>query len=139
MLKSQIEPHHKIVFFDGICHLCNGFVDFAIQNGTAKTSLIFAPLQGSTAQKYLKPEDQKALSSVIFWSNGKTYRQSAAVLEVFKLLKFPWPWIARVLQIIPSRIRDVIYNWVARNRYRWFGQRESCRLPKPEEKSQLWP
>jgi len=139
MLKSQIEPHHKIVFFDGICHLCNSFVDFAIQNGTSKTSLVFAPLQGPTAQKYLKPEDQNALSSVIFLSDGKTYRHSEAVLEIFKHLKFPWPWIATVLQIIPSGIRDVIYNWVARNRYRWFGQRESCRLPKPEEKSQLWP
>ncbi|MGZ5280187.1 MAG: thiol-disulfide oxidoreductase DCC family protein [Pseudobdellovibrionaceae bacterium] len=139
MLKSQIDPHHKIVFFDGICHLCNGFVNFAIQNGTSKTLLVFAPLQGTTAEQLLSPEDRKALSSVIFLNDGKTFRHSEAVLEIMKFLKFPWPLLAVIFQIIPSDFRNVIYNWVARNRYRWFGQRESCRLPEPQEKSQLWP
>ena len=142
-MESQIEPHLKIVFFDGVCHLCNGFVDFAIQNGTVRNSpektLVFAPLQGTTAAKYLKPEEQKALSTVLVWSGGKTLQKSTGVIAVLKELRTPWPWIAKLMELIPAKLRDLVYDWVARNRYAWFGQRDSCRLPLPEEKNQLWP
>ena len=139
MEKSQIDPRLKIVFFDGICHLCNGFVDFAIQNGTPGNLLVFAPLQGTTAQKYLSVEEQKALSSVLFFSDGKIHRRSDAILMSLKYLKFPWPLLARLGRLVPAPIRDALYEWVAKNRYKWFGQADSCRIPKPEEKNQLWP
>ncbi len=139
MQESQIDSLHKIVFFDGICHLCNGFVDFVIQNGTAKNPLNFAPLQGTTAQKYLTTSDQKTVSSVIFLHDGKIERKSEAVISILKCLRYPWPLLAMLIQLIPSGFRNVIYDWVAKNRYRWFGQRESCRLALPHEKSQLLP
>lgn len=139
MEKSQIDSHLKIVFFDGVCHLCNGFVDFAIQNETAPKSLIFAPLQGHTAQKFLSSEQQKSLSTVLFYQDGKILQKSEAILDIAKHLKFPWPVLSAMARVIPAQIRDRIYDWVAKNRYAWFGTRDSCRLPTPEEKNQLWP
>lgn len=139
MEQSQIDPHLKIVFFDGVCHLCNGFVDFAIQNGTASNPLKFAPLQGTTAAQYLSDEEQKALSSVLLWKEGQILRHSEAVLQILKYLKFPWPLIAGIARWVPKPVRDRIYHWISRNRYAWFGQKDSCRLPLPHETKQLWP
>jgi predicted DCC family thiol-disulfide oxidoreductase YuxK len=139
MLESQINSLHKIVFFDGICHLCNGFVDFVIQNETAENPLVFAPLQGTTAQQYLSPEDRKTVSSVIFLLEGRIERKSKAVISILKCLRFPWPLVAMLLQLIPSPLRNLVYDWVAKNRYFWFGQRETCRLPLPDEMSKLLP
>jgi predicted DCC family thiol-disulfide oxidoreductase YuxK len=138
-LKSQIEPRLKIVFFDGVCHLCNGFVDFAIQNGTVENAQVFAPLQGETAKKYLSLEEQNALSSVLVWSEGKVLRKSSAVIAVLRDLRGPWPFLGAVMSLLPEFFRNWVYDIVAQNRYAWFGKRESCRLPKPEERKQLWP
>jgi predicted DCC family thiol-disulfide oxidoreductase YuxK len=138
-LKSQIEPRLKIVFFDGICHLCNGFVDFAIQNGTDRNALVYAPLQGETAKKYLTIDEQNALSSVLVWSEGKTLHKSSAVISILKDLKSPWPFFATLMGTFPESLRNSVYDFVAKNRYSWFGRRDSCRLPKPEEKNKLWP
>jgi predicted DCC family thiol-disulfide oxidoreductase YuxK len=137
--KSQIDVKLKIVFFDGICHLCDGFVDFTIQNETSPRQLIFAPLQGTTAQIYLSPEERNSLASVIFYQQGQVLHRSDAVLAILRYLRFPWPLIAGMARLIPRSLRDLIYSWIAKNRYAWFGQRDACRLPGPEEKTQLWP
>jgi predicted DCC family thiol-disulfide oxidoreductase YuxK len=137
--KSQIDPNLKIVFFDGVCHLCNGFVDFAIQNETEPRTLVFAPLQGTTAQNYLSLEDRKALSSVLLFKQSQVLHRSDAILAILRDLRFPWPWLATVAEFVPRKFRDLVYDWIAKNRYAWFGQRDLCRLPKPEEKNQLWP
>lgn len=139
MVKSENPKPHKIVFFDGICHLCNGFVDFSIQNETTQNQLAFAPLQGETAAKLLSTEDRANLNTVVFYDEGEVYRESTAVLRIFQNLKSPWRALGTLGFAVPKMIRDWIYRAVARNRYRWFGERDTCRLPLPHEKSQLLP
>lgn len=139
MTSNKAPFYERVVFFDGICHLCNGFVDFAIQNENPRTKLYFAPLQGETAKATLSSEDQASLQSVIYFENGVIHRESKAILEILRSLRAPWSWIALMGFIIPEGLRNRIYQWVAKNRYAWFGQRQSCRLPLPGEKSQLLP
>ncbi len=137
MLEREKESR-KIVFFDGVCHLCNSFVDFAIQNEkAAKKSLFFAPLQGEIALRLLPRSDREDLQSIVYWDGGKLHRRSNAVLHIFSELDFPWGWLSRLGFCVPAFLRDAIYRTVAKNRYRWFGKREHCRLPQPGEKSQL--
>ncbi len=131
--------NQKIIFFDGICHLCNGFVDFVIQNETSPASLAFAPLQGQTAKELLPMSEREKLDSVIYWEDGKIHRESDAILKILGHLRFPYSWITRLGYFIPDSLRNIVYRWVARNRYLWFGQRETCRLPLPHERNQLLP
>ncbi|WP_413612237.1 thiol-disulfide oxidoreductase DCC family protein [Bdellovibrio sp. HCB-110] len=125
----------NVVFFDGVCHLCNGFVDAVISRDKTH-HLLFAPLQGSTAEQILPPEDRIKLDTVIYFEAGRIYHRSAAILKIltklggaYKLLSIGW--------LIPGPLRDMIYNFIAKNRYAWFGQREFCRLPTKEERSYL--
>ncbi|WII71584.1 DCC1-like thiol-disulfide oxidoreductase family protein [Bdellovibrio sp. 22V] len=127
----------NVVFFDGVCHLCNGFVDAVISRDKAHL-LLFAPLQGTTAEDVLPQEDRVKLDTVIYFEAGKIYYRSAAILKiltslggVYKLFSIAW--------IIPAPLRDFLYRIIAKNRYAWFGQREFCRLPTPEERSYLLP
>lgn len=127
----------NVVFFDGVCHLCNGFVD-AVISRDKNHQFLFAPLQGSTAEELLPPQEREKLDTVIYYESGKLYHRSAAILKIltnlggpFELLKTAW--------VIPGPLRDVVYKFVARNRYAWFGEREFCRLPQPEEREYLLP
>jgi predicted DCC family thiol-disulfide oxidoreductase YuxK len=138
-MSSNENSQLQVVFFDGVCNLCNGFVDWILRNQKRPPLLKLASLQGQTAKQYLSEEDRSALSSVIFWQDGKIYRESTAILMVFSNLRFPWPWLSMLAHLFPPFVRDSVYKLVANNRYKWFGQRETCRLPKPEEKAQLWP
>lgn len=125
----------NIVFFDGICHLCNGFVDAVISRDKARV-LHFAPLQGSTAKELLPAEDRAKLDTVIFYEDGKIYHRSAAILKILTKLGGPYKLFG-LGWIIPSFLRDVLYNWIAKNRYAWFGERNMCRFPTAEERSYL--
>ena len=131
------EPQiQTIVFFDGVCHLCNGFVDFVITRDRLKR-LQFAPLQGETARRLLGDEDRSALASVIVWENGKISRESAAIARVFSSLGGGWSVLGRAMSLVPLSLRNVVYRWVAKNRYAWFGERDVCRLPTAEERGRL--
>jgi len=127
----------SVVFFDGVCGLCNRFVDFLIRRNI-RGRLFFSPLQGITALELNLPESMKGMDTVVFVHRGKTYVQSAAALRILMELGGLWraAWISL---IIPRFIRDAVYNYVARNRYRWFGRKESCRLPSPEERKWFLP
>jgi predicted DCC family thiol-disulfide oxidoreductase YuxK len=126
-----------IIFFDGVCHLCNGFVDAIIQRDS-KALFQFAPIQGETAEKMLTSEERQNLETVILYQNHKKYHRSEAVLKV--LIQLGGAYKVFVLGFaLPSFLRDGLYNWIANHRYAWFGQREFCRLPLPEEKDRLLP
>lgn len=126
--------HTRIVFFDGECNLCNGFVDFAVRrNGSGH--LKFASLQGETAAQLLADKLLSDLSTVVFFSDGKVFTQSTAVLHIFLHFGFLWRVLARIAFLCPQFIRDGLYKFVAFRRYQFFGQRSSCRLPTDEEKS----
>ncbi len=123
----------SVLFFDGVCNLCNRTVDFLIRRDK-KRALRFAPLQGEAAQLMVKPQMIEALPSVVFVDKTGAYQRSTAVLRAVAKLGGLWP-VLKVLLIIPRPLRDGVYNWIAKNRYRWFGKRDSCRLPTPEERA----
>lgn len=136
MEKAEVKMRN-VVFFDGICHLCNGFVD-AVISRDKQHFFAFAPLQGETAEALLKPEDRKNLDTVIYYEAGKTYYRSAAILKILTLLGGGYKVFA-LAWLIPGPLRDFLYKTVAKNRYAWFGTREFCRLPNSEERSYLLP
>ena len=126
-----------IVLFDGVCNFCNYWVRFAIRHNKKK-NLRFGALQGATAQKLL-PQfsiSTNELSSVIFIYNGKAYTQTSAALQICRNLDGGWK-LFYGLYIIPKFIRDFFYNIIAKNRYKWFGKKESCMIPGPEIKSRF--
>lgn len=127
----------NVVFFDGICHLCNGFVDAVISRDKSH-SYLFAPLQGTTAEEVLPPKDRTNLDTVIYYESGKLYYRSAAILKILSGLGGLYK-LSAIAWIIPGPLRDVLYKMIAKNRYAWFGQRDFCRLPTPEERSYLLP
>jgi predicted DCC family thiol-disulfide oxidoreductase YuxK len=128
----------KIVFFDGYCNLCNGLVDFLMRID-ARQTLHFASLQGETARKMLTPGEHPVDSdTVIFLRDGVRYERSTAILRILADLGSAWT-AARVLLILPAAFRDFFYRVVAKHRYRWFGRRNSCRLPSAEEAARLLP
>ncbi|HRD54671.1 MAG TPA: DCC1-like thiol-disulfide oxidoreductase family protein [Flavobacteriales bacterium] len=127
----------RIIFFDGVCGLCNRFVDRLLR--IDRDGLLrFAPLQGSTAQKLLPSGMADALSSVVYLRNGQVLtRSDAALLTLIDL--GGWRAMHRVWFVFPRALRDAVYEWIARNRYKWFGKREACRLPTPEEQERFLP
>lgn len=133
----------SIIFFDGVCNLCNTFVDWLIRRDLEK-KIFYAPLQGATAREKLKNISHEgrpvgeALPSVFYVKNNRTYQKSDAALHVIADLGGVWA-LARILVIIPKFIRDFIYDFVAKNRYQWFGKKDSCRLPSEAEKKQFLP
>lgn len=125
----------NVIFFDGVCHLCNGFVD-AIIRRDSRHILLFAPLQGKTARQLLPPENLKNLDSVIYFEAGHIYHRSSAIIRIIARLDGAYKLI-NLARLIPEKIRDRIYDWIATNRYLWFGKSEVCRIPTKDERSYL--
>lgn len=124
----------KILFFDGICVMCNGLVNFALKYDH-RHIFRFAPLQGETAQKKI-PEFTSSLNTVVLVDETGIHTESDAIIRLLLGLGGFFR-MAIVLKAFPKIIRDKTYQWVAKNRYRWFGQYESCRLFTKEERTYL--
>jgi predicted DCC family thiol-disulfide oxidoreductase YuxK len=124
-----------IVLFDGVCNLCNGWVNFLIRHDK-KRVLKYGSLQSASAKALLSAHglNPEVLNSIVFIQSGKAYSLSAAVLEICKTLGGYWR-LFYIFKIIPSILRDGIYRIVAKNRYQWFGMRNHCRLPTAEERA----
>lgn len=135
--RPHIDGHHALVLFDGVCNLCNGFVNFIIDRDP-KGYFKFAALQSEEAQPYLEDLglQDDALESVVLIEGGEAYRRSTAALQIARHLEPPWP-LFYVLLAVPLPIREAVYKWVATNRYRWFGKRDQCRVPTPEFRSRF--
>lgn len=128
--RNASEP--AIVLFDGVCNLCDATINFVIDrdpNGRFR----FASLQSEVAQQLLQELafSQRSLDSIVLIESGSYYTQSTAVLRIARHLPGVWPFLYSFI-IVPAPIRDYVYSWVARNRYRWFGQSQTCRVPTPE-------
>ena len=133
---SRQEKPQKIIFFDGVCHLCNRFVDFVIQQDP-EHQFYFAPLQGITAQKLLGNERVQKLDSVIYSEGLEIFEKSDAVSRILKQLPPPYKILGSILSAFPGSARDLIYQLVAKNRYQWFGEKDSCRIPTASERAQF--
>ena len=123
---------HATVLFDGVCNLCNGSVLFVIDRDPAGY-FHFVALQSETARRLLAEHDGPPpdLSSIVLVEEGRVYTRSTAALRIARRLTGPWR-LLHVCLLVPRPVRDAVYDWVARNRYRWFGKEEACRLPSPE-------
>ncbi len=131
-MSNRISSEKSLLLFDGVCNLCNGFVQFVIEQDP-QAKFRFASLQSETGQRILEEMNMPAtdLKTVILRKNGRIYTHSDVALEVAKELGGIWS-LVYVGKILPKALRDKIYDWVAANRYRWFGKQESCWLPSPE-------
>jgi predicted DCC family thiol-disulfide oxidoreductase YuxK len=121
-----------ILFFDGNCNLCNGWVLFVVRYDRSK-SILFSPLQSPLGQAILKSLEQSTtkLASVVLQHDGKFYTKSSAVLQLLALMGGLWR-ISAVFYLAPTVVRDFFYDIVARNRHRWFGTRQQCMVPSAE-------
>ncbi len=134
---SKLESlHQAVILFDGICNLCNNSVNFVIDRDKAG-KFKFAALQAPEAKPYLEMCNRSAddlddlLKSIVLIEGGVFYSKSTAALRIAKNLDGLWPLLYAFI-LVPRFLRDIVYDWIARNRYNWFGKRESCRLPTPE-------
>lgn len=123
------QKKYAVIIFDGLCNLCNNKINFVIRNDK-KDYFRFAPLQSEIGKKQLAKHHihQHNFNTFFLLENNKTYKQSTAVLRIIKKLDGLWP-ILYVLIIIPAFMRNVIYNIIAKNRYKWWGKRDSCAVP----------
>jgi predicted DCC family thiol-disulfide oxidoreductase YuxK len=126
-----------VILFDGICNFCNGIVKFIIRRNS-KTTIYFASLQSEAGKKLLKQYDLPLnnMQTIVFIEGGIAYTRSTAALRVCRHLRGLWP-LCHVFIIVPRFIRDGIYNWIAKNRYKWFGVRQECMIPTPEMKTRF--
>ncbi|WP_240665762.1 thiol-disulfide oxidoreductase DCC family protein [Lutibacter sp. HS1-25] len=122
----------SIVIFDGVCNLCNSSVNFIIKHDKKKTFL-FASLQSDAAKEILLqfPSKKITLNTIIFINKGKYYDKSTAVLLIFKQLDLFYNLIYGFI-IVPKFLRDFVYNFIAKHRYKWFGKSNTCAIPTPE-------
>lgn len=128
----------SVIFFDGLCNLCNGAVQFIIERDRGNLYR-FASLQSEFAKRELMnfDIDSSQMNSFILLEKGKVYQKSTAALKVAKKLNGLWPLLYGFI-IVPAFIRDAVYNYVAKNRYKWFGKKESCWVPTSDLKSKFY-
>ena len=125
-------PDHSIVLFDGVCNLCNASVNFVLDRDP-RDRFRFAPLQSRLGQRLLRQLElsTNTIDTIVLIEHNRVYLRSTAALRIARCLKWPWPLLFTLI-VIPKIVRDLIYNWIAKNRIRWFGGRDSCRIPTPE-------
>jgi len=128
---------NNIVYFDGVCGLCNKSVDFIIRHDKKK-KLLFTPLQGETAKLNLHSTVLESFDSILFQQNNQLYYKSDAAIKIMYTIGGLWKSVI-ILFIFPKFIRDAVYSFIAKYRYKWFGKKESCRIPTKDEREQFLP
>ncbi|MCA0932007.1 DCC1-like thiol-disulfide oxidoreductase family protein [Lutimonas saemankumensis] len=128
---------NPVILFDGVCNLCNRSVKFILKN-ESKPQFIFASLQSDAAKNILLHYNIKNInpSSILLLANNKVFDESDAVLEICRNLNRPWNMFT-VFKYLPLSFRDAIYRLVARNRYKWFGKKDSCTMEINEYKNRF--
>ena len=126
----------RIILFDGVCNLCNKSVQFIIKRDPSGT-FKFASLQSKTGQNLLKAHGLSTdINSFVLIEDKRIYVKSTAALRVCTHLSGLWKMLF-VFLVVPPFIRDRFYEWIAKNRYKWFGKKDHCLLPLPEWKSRF--
>ena len=136
-MANFIATMQAVIFFDGLCNLCNGAVQFTIERDK-QNQFRFASLQSAYAAEKLAPFSiaPENLDSFILLENGKVYLRSTAALRVAKKLNGFWPLLYAFI-IVPPFIRNAVYDYIAKNRYKWFGKQQSCWVPTSELKNKF--
>lgn len=137
-VQRRLDAGEAVLMFDGVCTLCNASVDFVMRHDR-RDRFAFASLQSDEAQSFLAVHGKHAdalLDTVVLADGDGLHEQSTAALRVLRRLGLPWSLLYGLVAV-PRPLRDAVYRWVAANRYRWFGKRETCRLPTPEERERF--
>lgn len=126
------ERPESIIVFDGVCVLCSRWVRFLLPRDR-KAVFRFAAMQSEAGKRLLAAHGLDPLEPVsfLFLDGGRAFTDSGAILRVLVRLGGPWRLLA-VGYAVPRPVRDALYRWIARNRYRWFGRRDACFVPSPE-------
>ena len=122
----------RIIFVDGHCNLCNWFADFVISRDVNR-KFKFASLQGETSKEILDQNMVENTDSILLYTAGSIEQESDAISKILRGMPDGWPIIGVFILPFPRIVRDNVYKFVARNRYRVFGKSESCRVPTEEE------
>jgi len=127
----------SIILFDGVCTLCNASIDFVMKRDPKNRFLVGA-LQESVSKKVLSDfqVDPAYLDSLVLVEKGKIYFRSTAALRIAKGLGGLWS-LFYIFIILPTFLRDPVYDWIGKNRYRWFGKKSTCRMPTAEERKKF--
>lgn len=133
----QIDNSHPIVVFDGICNFCSQSVQAVIRadrNAVFRFASMQSPLGAQLMRRFgIDPSDAQTFLLV---DGERSYMRSDAALEVARRLPFPW-FCLSWLRAVPRFVRNPVYSVVARNRYKWFGKKDACFLPSPEERARF--
>jgi predicted DCC family thiol-disulfide oxidoreductase YuxK len=135
---SDLPIDKKIILFDGVCNLCNSSVQYVIKHDK-KDEFRFVALQSELGQKILKHIGiiDKNIDSIVLYQPGIAYYyKSTAIIEITKSLQGFLNY-GLLFRILPTAFRDVVYDFIAKNRYRWYGKKESCMIPTPELKTKF--
>ena len=147
---AYVPGFHHLLLYDGACNLCNASVDFVLRNDAAER-YIFVPQQSPAASEALRLAGKRneicneicnggsaAGSVLLLTADGELHERSGAALRVGLALGWPWSPMAALAMLVPSVLRDAVYDWVGRNRYRMFGKRESfSRSPSASERKRF--
>lgn len=138
MKLSELPKGKKIILFDGVCNLCDSFVQFVIRKDR-KDAFRFVPLQSELGEKVMQHIgiDRNKIDSIILYEPGVAYyHKSDAAIEISKTLGGILS-LGAIFKVIPKGARNSIYDYVAKNRYKWYGRKESCMIPTPELKAKF--
>jgi predicted DCC family thiol-disulfide oxidoreductase YuxK len=127
----------SVILFDGVCNLCNSSIDFVLRRDK-KDHFRVGALQDEKGKALLAKFDANPeyLDSIVLIEDNKIYFRSTAALRIAKKLPGFWPLLYGLI-VLPSVVRDGIYDWIGKNRYRWFGEKSTCRLPTAEERAKF--
>ena len=130
-LLTAIAGGNPVMLFDGVCHLCSGWVQFAVARDPA-ANLRFAPIQSRHGQDFLRRRGLPVDDFETFYliDDGRVFEKSTGFLRMVGYLRWPWP-LLKVVRIVPRPVRDWLYDRIARNRYHLFGRHQRCMVPQP--------
>lgn len=135
---DTLPKNKKIILFDGVCNLCNTSINYVIDHDKQDV-FRFVSLQsnlGETIQEYLGIENKSLDTIILYVPNEAYYIKSTAAIKIMNEFLGFWK-LMQVFLILPSPVRDLVYNFIAKNRYKWYGKQESCRIPTPELKAKF--
>jgi len=143
-MREPADPD-AVVLFDGVCNVCDASVQFLLRHD-ATGRLHFASLQSAAGQRLLAEHGLSAQiaaderdGTMVLVVEGKAYTRSSAVLKTAHFLGFGWRALSLLGWLVPRFLRDAAYGFFVRHRYRWFGKKEQCMIPTPEQRSRFLP
>jgi len=128
-----MKSHLNIVFFDGVCTLCNSTVSTLVKMDTKK-KLKYSPIQGEKAKLVLSKNQIEKLDTIFFWSDGILYEKSEAITKILLIIGGKYKFVSHLIAIFPFFITNIVYSFISRNRYFFFGKKNQCRIPSQQER-----